>query len=234
MTADAAPNVADEIALFRHLPPEHLEQLTRHFHRKTVEAGTHLMLAEQPAESAYLIVSGTVKVHLEQPDGSDVLLAILGPGDLVGEMSVIEGKGRSASAVTLEEVAYYWVARSAFRACLQTMPALAWNLSAILSRRLRLANARIAALSHLDVAGRVAQQLLALADEYGIEAAEGGGTYIPIRLTQTDLGSLVGATRVRVNQVLATYRRRGYLSIDAHAHITVANSQALAKLCDGY
>src|ERR687884_199411 len=91
------------LPLFQGLTRDQLEQVSALVHRRTVPAETTLMLAEQPGEVAYLIVSGTVKVHAEQADGSDVILAILGPGELVGELSLIEPQGRSANVVTLED-----------------------------------------------------------------------------------------------------------------------------------
>jgi CRP/FNR family cyclic AMP-dependent transcriptional regulator len=95
----------------------------------------------------------------------------------------------------------------------------------MLSRRLRLANSRLQANATLDVEGRVALQLLSLSQELG-EATE-HGTLIPIRLSQTDLAALVGASRVRVNQIVVDYKRRGIIDIDSRLRITLLDSEAL-------
>jgi CRP/FNR family cyclic AMP-dependent transcriptional regulator len=145
-------------------------------------------------------------------------------------MSLVEQAGRSATTVALEETQLVWIDRASFWACLQTMPRLGLNLSRILSARLRMANAQIQSLSTLDVYGRVARQLLAFARAYGTTAAN-GDILIPIRLTQSDLAELIGASRVRVNQVIVVYKRRKYVSVDQHYHVTVHNASALAKRC---
>jgi CRP/FNR family cyclic AMP-dependent transcriptional regulator len=189
------------IPLFRGLTSDELNRINALLHRKTFPAGMSLFTAEQPGEVAYLIVSGTVKVAAEQADGSIVILAIRGPGEIVGELSLIDNAGRSASVSTLEESTLLWIDRVAFQACLQAIPPLAYNLLEILARRLRLASAQIQALATQDLYGRVARQLLALAEAYGQPAAA-DGTLIPLHLTQSDLAGLVGASRSRVNQVL--------------------------------
>jgi CRP/FNR family cyclic AMP-dependent transcriptional regulator len=197
-------------------------------HRKTFPPGAEIITAEQPGELAYVVLSGSVKIYVGQPDGSEVILAVLCAGEVVGEMSLADSLGRSATAVTLEESTLLWLDRAAFWTALGTMPTITYNLVSILSRRLRLANVHAQALSKLDVGGRVAAQLLAFAREYG-EPAEAGSILIPLRLTQSDLAGLVGASRVRVNQALGFFRRMGYLSVDQESRIVVHDPAALAR-----
>lgn len=195
---------------------------------KTCLAGTVLIDAEQPGEIAYIILEGTVKVYVEQAGGRNVILAILGPGQLVGEMSLADRGDCSATVVTLEEARLLWIDHADFETCLQTKPDMCRIMVKLLSSRLRLANAQIQSLATLDATGRVARQLLAFAREYG-RPLSGGGIQIPIRLTQDDLADLVGATRVHVNRVIAEYKRRRVLSIDQHHYITVHNAADLAR-----
>jgi CRP/FNR family cyclic AMP-dependent transcriptional regulator len=221
MPAVPDPSTLGEIPLFRGLTLEQLSRLNTLLHRKTFPAGTTIMTVDQPGEAVYVILTGTLKIHVEQANSTDVILAILGPGEIVGELSVIDTSvGRSATVVTLESATLLWMDRTAFVACLERMPGLSLNLARILVRRLRLANAQIQALATLDVYGRVARQLLAFAEVYG-EVAPNGEIRIPLRLTQSDLAGLVGASRVRVNQVLATYKQRRLLSVDRNFHIIV-------------
>jgi CRP/FNR family cyclic AMP-dependent transcriptional regulator len=230
MAAVDDPDVLGTLPLFQGLAPAQLAHLNELLHRRTVPAGASLMLAEQPGEVAYLILSGTVKIHVEQANGKDVILGIRGRGEIVGEMSLVDRQGRSASVVTLEDCTLLWLDRRSFETCLQTMPVLSINLVRMLACRLRLATAQIQALAALDLYGRVARALLSLAEEYG-EPAPDGGTLIPLRLTQSDLAGLVGASRVRVNEVMVAYKRRKYLTVDAQYRITVHNPGALAKRC---
>jgi CRP/FNR family cyclic AMP-dependent transcriptional regulator len=227
MPAINDPTFLRRIALFRDLELGDLAVLNKLMRRQEVPAGARLMASDTPGDSAYVIRHGAVKVHIEDEEGRDVIVAILGPGEVVGEMSVIDSEARSGSVVTLEDSVVFWIDREAFQECLQSMPRLALNLNEILSRRLRIANERIKALATLDVYGRIANHLMVLADEYGEEVE--GGILIPIRLTQGDLASLVGASRVRVNQALVQFKRRGAISTDQHHHITVHNEAVLTR-----
>lgn len=216
--------------LFNNLSAVELDRLNSILRTRTFQAGSNMMLADQPGEVVYIIQTGTVKVHVEQADGSDVILAILGPGEVVGEMGPVEELGRSASVLTLEQTSVVWLSRDNFRQCLLAMPAMTYNLVRILSRRLRLADAHIQSLAALDVYGRVARQLLSFAQEYG-EKTTDGATLIPIRLTQNDLADLVGASRVRVNQVLGHYKEKQYVSTTPGHRFVIHNTEALLQRC---
>jgi CRP/FNR family cyclic AMP-dependent transcriptional regulator len=217
------------MALFRNLAPDHLSRLAGLLHHRSFPAETNILAAEQPGEVAYIILSGTVKIHVAQAE-SGVILAFRGAGDVIGEMSLVDSIGHSADVITMESCAVYWIDRASFVACLQTIPMFAYNLSTILSRRLRLAGAQIQSLATQDVYGRVARQLLSFAQEYG-EAAPHGDVVIPLRLTQSDLADLVGASRVRVNQVLVAYKKAKHISMSRDHRITVHNRAALLKRC---
>jgi CRP/FNR family transcriptional regulator, cyclic AMP receptor protein len=218
----------DELPLFDGLPAEQLAQLAGLLHRRTFPPGTNLITVEQPGEVVYIILSGTVKIHMEQSDGGDVIIAFGGPGDIEGEMSLLENVERSANVVTQETTTVLWMNRAHFQECLRTIPGMTYNLVRIMSGRLRLANARIQAFCALDVQGRLARQIMAFAHEYG-KASSDGAIHIALRLTQSDLASLVGASRERVNQIMATYKQLGYLAVDRNHRITVHKPDALTK-----
>jgi CRP/FNR family cyclic AMP-dependent transcriptional regulator len=228
MPAINDPTFLRRIALFHDLDLGDLAILNRLMRRQELPAGVRLMALDTQGDAAYVIRHGAVKVHVELEDGRDVIVAILGPGEIVGEMSIVDRETRSGSVVTLEDSVLFWIDREELQGCLRTMPRLALNLTEILSRRLRIANERIKALATLDVYGRIAHHLLVLAQEYGEAVDE--GVQIPIRLTQGDLASLVGASRVRANQALVLLKRKGAISTDQHHHITVHNEDVLARI----
>jgi CRP/FNR family cyclic AMP-dependent transcriptional regulator len=143
-------------------------------------------------------------------------------------MSVADSLGRSASVTTLEYSTFLWMDRNTFLSSIEEVPAIFRNLLGILSRRLRLADTHTRSLAALDVHGRIAAQLLAFAREYDGPLPE-GGVLNPLRLTQTDLGGLVGASRVRVNQAIGYYRKRGEISMDKEGRIIVHDEEALAR-----
>ena len=230
MAAVEDPRLLGELELFQGLSPQQLAGLNETLHGSTIPAGTHFITAEQPGEVVYVILEGTVKIYVSQEDGREVILAFLGRGDTVGEMSLIDSAGRSANVVTTERSRLLWMDRATFQGCLRTLTPLANNLVRLLANRLRFANEQIQALCTLDVPGRVARQILALADRYGSQEA-GGEVTIPLRLTQSDLGEIVGASRERVNQVVVELKQRGAISVDTNHRIRVHNRRDLARYC---
>jgi len=226
--SDDTQNLLAFTDLFSGLTAEQLTRVGQQVHRKLFPAGTNIITVEQPGEVVYIILSGTVKIHIEQADGRDVTLSILGRGDTVGEMSMIDSSGRSASAVTLEDSLLLWMDKTAFQECLREVPQISQNLVRVLAGRVRLANELIQALATLDVYGRVARQLLAFAEKYG-EAA-GDEVRIPIRLTQGDIAELVGASRKRVNQVMVAFKGQSLIA-ENEGKITVKDRAGLARYC---
>jgi CRP/FNR family cyclic AMP-dependent transcriptional regulator len=223
------PAALSRMPLFRGVPARELERLVPLLQERSFPAGASVLTAEQPGEAVYILLKGSVKVYVTHTDGSEVILAILGTGEIVGEMSLADSLGRSASVTTLEDSTFLWMDRRTFLSGMEEIPTIARNLVGILSRRLRLADTHTRSLASLDVHGRVAAQLLAFAREYGEPLPDGGGVLIPLRLTQTDLGGLVGASRVRVNQALSYYRKRGSISLDKEGRITVHEREVLAR-----
>jgi CRP/FNR family cyclic AMP-dependent transcriptional regulator len=219
-----------DIQLFEGLTSAQLDRVAQRAHRRVFPAGTNVLTVEQLGEAVYIILHGTVKIHVEQGDGRDVILAILGAGDLLGEMSLIDSIGRSASALTLENSLMLWMDKSTFNHLLDEFPPVARNLVRILSARVRLSDQLIQALATLDVYGRVARQLLAFAERYGRSNAD-GDIRIPIALTQGDIADLVGASRKRVNQVMVAFKGRDLIGTDELGHIILYDSEGLARYC---
>ncbi len=228
MPALADPITLATLPVFRGLTREQLAWFNARLHRQAYPANATIFTVEQPAEVVYIILSGTVRIHVEQATGTDVIIDIGGTGDILGEMALIEGVGRSASANTLEESVLLWLDRASFMEALRSMPDFTLNLMRILSGRLRLANERIQGFAALDAYGRVARTLLAYSHRYG-QRLPGGAMVIPIRLTQSDIAEMVGASRERVNQIMSYYKQRGYLSVDRNYRIAIHDPEALAK-----
>jgi CRP/FNR family cyclic AMP-dependent transcriptional regulator len=230
MAAVADPLALGSLALFRDLPEEALRFLAERLRRKHFTAGATVLTAEQPGEALYVVLTGSVRIFLDDADGSEVTLAFLGPGDSVGEMSLVDRSGRSANVAALEDSSLLWLDRDTFLACLRQYPGLSENLMREMAARLRAANQQIRALTTLDVAGRVARQLLVFADQYGVGDGN-GGVRIPMPLPQRAIADLVGATRERVNRVLVSLRRHQTLSVDPSHRVTVHDRAALERLC---
>jgi CRP/FNR family cyclic AMP-dependent transcriptional regulator len=226
---DDTRNILSDIQLFEGLTPAQLDWVSHRAHRRVFPTGKNVMLIEQPGEAVYVILHGTVKVYTEQ-GGRDAILSILGSGDLLGEMSLIDSVGRSASVVTLEDSLMLWMDKVTFNYILDNFPPIARNLVKILSARVRLSDQMIQSLATLDVNGRVARQLLAFAERYGRDAD--GVVKIRIALTQSDIADLVGASRKRVNQTIVYFKEEGLVSMDADGRINIHSREGLARFCN--
>lgn len=161
----------ESIPLFRGLAGEELAMVAGVLHRTAFASGAAILSTGSPREAVYILVSGTVKIYVEQPGGSDVILAICGAGEVLVDLSDVEGMVHSANAVTLEPSVCLWLEGSLFLDLLQALPVLSFNLMLNTLRRLRLATTQIQSLATQDVSGRVAGCLLALALESRIWAA---------------------------------------------------------------
>jgi CRP/FNR family cyclic AMP-dependent transcriptional regulator len=225
---DSTRNLLADIELFAGLTPSQLDWIAQRAHRRVFEAGRNVLTIDQPGEAVYIILHGTVKIYIEQGE-RDVIVSVLGTGDLLGEMSLIDSLGRSASAVTLESSLMLWMDKVTFNYLLDNFPPVARNLVRILSARVRLLDQLIQALATLDVNGRVARQLLAFAEKYGRE--KDGAIQIRIVLTQGDIADLVGASRKRVNQTMVLFKEQGLIDTSAEGRIAIKDHEGLARFC---
>ena len=131
-----------EVPLFAGLTEKQRNWLQARLYARTFPANVDMIVAGAAGEVLYVILSGTVKVYVSQADGTDVIVAILGPGDTVGEQAIVDQAGRSASVITLEASTVLWMSQADFQEALDTIPALARNLLKILSARLRMTSNR--------------------------------------------------------------------------------------------
>jgi CRP/FNR family cyclic AMP-dependent transcriptional regulator len=226
---DDTRNLLEDIELFQGLTAAQFDSVARRTHRQAFPAGTNVITADQPGEAVYVVLYGTVKIHIEQAGGRDVILSILGHGDLLGEMSLIDSVGRSANVTTLEDSLMLWMGKETFQSLLDNYPCVARNLVRILSARIRLSDQLIQALASLDVYGRVARQLLAFADKYGCVTDE--GLLITITFTQGDMADLVGASRKRVNQVMVSFKDQGLIGTGKGGRIILLDRGGLVRYC---
>lgn len=217
-----------DIPLFAGLDDARLAAVNGLLRRRVFASGTNVISAETPGDVVYVILSGTVKIKMDQSDGSEVIVAMLGPGEIVGELSVLDSAGRSADVLTQEECEMLWLDRASFDELIVAEPVIMHNLLRLLSRRIRLSTEQIQALCTLDVYGKVARQLLVFANQYGLRGPE--GVLIPMRLTQSDIAGLVGASRERVNQVFVSLRRRKLLRVDTSYRVTVLDEEKLREI----
>lgn len=220
-----------DLPIFRQLPLEALAKFQKVSYQRAFPAGFTILTIERPTEFVYIILRGTVKIRALHEDGSEVILAILGPGEIVGDIIDEAQLSYVAMVETVEETTLLWMTRDDFQACLQSMPTLSYNVVQSLARRLRTTDSYLHSILRLDVPGRLAYRLLHFAQEYG-QALATGELMIPLRLTQSDLADLIGASRVRVNHAFMAFKRRGILSVGQDHRIVIHNLKLLATVCE--
>jgi CRP/FNR family transcriptional regulator, cyclic AMP receptor protein len=222
------PTTLRQVPLFADMVTPELAVLNRLMRQHVLPAGARILMTDQLEDTAYVVRTGVVKVVVEQADGTELILAILGPGDVIGALTIGESPDGAHSILSLDQTNLFWIDRKEFEKCVRTMPALSANLSTVLARRVQLANDRIEALAGIDVRSRLVRHLLLLAREYGEPADE--AVRIPLRLTQGDLAHLVGASRARVNQAVTELRRRGALGSSGNHCLLISDMATLERL----
>jgi CRP/FNR family transcriptional regulator, cyclic AMP receptor protein len=219
-----------EIPLFEGFSEADLQIVSQRVRQRRYKEDDTIFHRNDPGIALYVICTGKVKIHNEGPDGTDVIIAILSEGDFFGELAVIDGEERSADATTLAATELLMLTKDDLHQILERYPRISLRLLTTLAGRLRRTTEAYLAFSALDVNGRLALQLLRLSEQHGIVTTN--GIRIDLRLTQTDLGALVGASRESVNKVLGFFRRQSYISVDEKNQITIQNQAALKRLCD--
>jgi CRP-like cAMP-binding protein len=207
------------------LPGELSQRLFAEARVQTVRADQVVFLAGDTGDGCYRIEEGLLKVSVITPGGAERILAILGPGSIVGELSMIDGSARSASVTALRESKLCFVSRSAFEACGRQHPEMHQHLMVLLARRLRDTNSALAATSFLSVKGRVARALLSLAEAFGHDVGN-GRILVRQKVTQSDLGAMAGIARENVSRILKEWtdkalvcRLAGYYCLEKKAAI---------------
>jgi CRP-like cAMP-binding protein len=216
-----------QVPLFQGLTDSELKALTADFVRQELRPDEALFYQGDAGHFLYVVETGKVRIFVQGDDGQELSVTVCGTGDLVGEMSVIDELPRSASAVALERATVLRLSRERFREHVRKSPQLAFNVMKALSVRLRFSTRQLDSLSMASVPTRLARKLLELADQHGV--AEGREIRIAMTLTQSELASLLGATRESVNKALGQLKRQGLIRQD-EGQLIIVNRTALEGL----
>jgi CRP/FNR family cyclic AMP-dependent transcriptional regulator len=223
---DPRVRILADTPLFASFTEAELVRLAQTSRSRSYREGEIIFMRDDPGNGLFVIQSGTVKVSIEAPDGQETLLAILRAGECLGEIAVLDGRARSASAAAMERTETVFVARDEFLRFLDAHPDAMRKVVLILCQRLRDASDHLADLVFHDVYGRLAKKLLELGEAHGRQ--RGSQVEIVLPLTQQDLANLVGASRESVNKAIKYYRDRGVLTIANH-RITVLRADLLRQ-----
>ncbi len=201
--------------LFKGLDDESANALAAQMSPSRLERGDVLFREGDRGDTLYVIAEGKIKLGRTSPDGRENLVAILGPGEMFGELSLFDPGPRTMTATAVAEAQLLGVGNDSLTSILTGRPEVSKSLLAALAQRLRRTNAHLADLVFTDVPGRVAKALLELSERFGRPAE--GGVMVSHDLTQEELAQLVGASRETVNKALADFAGRGWLRLGARS-----------------
>jgi CRP/FNR family cyclic AMP-dependent transcriptional regulator len=186
-----------------------LEKLTRMLE---VKRGTRIYLPGDPSDQIFLLKSGVIKISMTTPDHRDVILALLHPGDIFGELAVVDDAPRDHVAEAYDDCVICAMSRDTVLRVIHETPEIGFQITKLIGLRLRTFRSRIEELLCKSAHARIAHALLELADRHGILDTD--GVLITLRLSQGDLGRLVGLSRETVNAILQEWREQNLLEMD--------------------
>jgi len=214
-----------KVPLFEGLTDEDLEAIAKVTISRTYDKDQIIILAEEEGDALFIIESGQVKVSIVSDD-REVILSLLGNGAMFGELSLLDGKPRSANVVATENTALYMVRRADFLQLIYKVPKIAIALLAELAARLRKTDRKIEGLALLDVTSRISETLLQLATDQGEQREE--GIHLATRPTHQQLANMSGTTRETVSRVLKRLENQGYIVTKGRT-ITILKEEHWAK-----
>ena len=212
-------DVLRQAPLFSALDDEAATALRASMAETRLRRGEVLFHEGDEGDKLYVVTDGKVKLGRTSSDGRENLLAILGPGQMFGELSLFDPGPRSATVTAVTDAAFASLSHEDLLRWLEGRPAVARGLLAQLAGRLRKANDVVADLVFSDVPGRVAKALLDLSERFGRPTED--GLRVAHDLTQEELAQLVGASRETVNKALADFASRGWLRLEARAVVLI-------------
>ncbi|QTA78021.1 Transcriptional regulator, Crp-type [Desulfonema limicola] len=193
--------------LFSDISDDELKILQKVAVLKTFPKNTILFSEGDPSDSFYVVNKGKVNVGINDEEGREIILSMLGPGEYFGEMALLDGEPRCAFVMTKEKTQLFIISKKDFQTMLISNPEIMFNLLKGLQKRLREANRKIESLALMNVFGRVARLLTQLAGSKEEEIV------ITDKLTHQDIANMVGASREMVSRVLKDLANKGYISI---------------------
>ena len=199
--------VLKSVPMFAAFREEQLRTLVTVVMRRSAPRGSVIMREGDRIDSLYIVISGRLKVMMGETDGKEVILGIVGPGEIFGEMGLIDDGPRSASVVAIEPCELLSLTKRDFKKCMVESYDTAMTVMRVLVRRLRAADRKIGSLAMLDVYGRVARLLLDMSENVD------GQRIVTKRLPKQDIAKMIGASREMVSMVMRDLELSGYFEV---------------------
>jgi CRP/FNR family transcriptional regulator, cyclic AMP receptor protein len=223
--AITAKTVVERDSLFRGLPKTTLARIAALGSRRVYKEGAIVFMRGDPGESLCGVVSGRVRISASLPTGKEVFLNIMEPGDSFGEIALLDGQPRTATATAMARTELIIFNREPFLALLSTEPQLATHLIGLLCRRVRWTAQLMEDSALLSVPARMAKRLLSLAHLNGSRTPAG----TKLALSQEELAQFLGVSRQIVNQYLQVWKAHGWI-VSGRGHLTICSASSLEAL----
>ena len=192
---------------FKGLGVSLLRQIGALCHLRVYEPGEVVFRANEPGDYLYGVIAGSLRIYVTSSTGREMILSTTAPGDIGGEIAVLDGGNRTTTGKALERTILFIVPRESFATLLLEQPIIALHMIKFLCQRVRQTSERIEEVAFLSVQQRLAKQLHVLA------SAQGETLPVSIKISQSDLAGFLNATRQVVNVILQAWRRQGYIAL---------------------
>ena len=212
--------------IFCDLDSEAFDQLCRYAKHAALKRGATICSKGDPGNSLVAVISGTVKISVSSAEGRSAILNLIGPGEIFGEMSVLDGQPRSADATANTNCEIFTIDRREFLPFVRSQPALAMKFIELLCTRLRWTSDQVEQIILQNLPGRLASALIRLTEKHKL--APGGRT---IAVTQQEISEMVGMTRESINKQLRIWASRKWVRLE-HGAIVVLNAEPLQALVE--
>jgi CRP/FNR family cyclic AMP-dependent transcriptional regulator len=218
----------EQAPLFSVLHPTDLANLAEKFYPLKYRKGEMIFHEGEPAERLFLIERGRVKLSISSPSGQDMLIGVIGRGNIFGELAIIDRGSRAMDARAMEDSTVFALSSDVFWTMLENRPALARRLLELMARRLRRADQTSQDLIFFDAPTRLARKLLQLAEDHGEPLGRGEAIRITVRMTQEEVAQFIGVSRESANRLVGSFSGRGWIDWN-DGHPVILHPEALLR-----
>lgn len=212
--------------IFRELEPDALDQLCRYAKPTSLKRCATIFSKGDPGSSLYAVISGTVKISVSSPDGRNAILNLIGPGEIFGEVAVLDGGERTADATASTNCEILVIDRREFLPFVKQQPVLAMKFIELLCDRLRWTSDQVEQVILQDLPRRLASALLGLTEKRKLDPSSR-----TIAITQQEISEMVGMTRESINKQLRSWAARDWVRLE-HGAIVLLNPEPLRGLAE--
>jgi CRP/FNR family cyclic AMP-dependent transcriptional regulator len=224
----SVPEALAAVPLFGGLDSAGLDNLVRGMRIRRFRRGETVFHVGDPGDALFIVMTGAIKITLPADTGDEAILATLRPGDFFGELALLDGAPRSATAIAIQATETYILPRDRFRELIAIEPVMRDTVLATLAAEVRRLTHHVEELHFLDITGRLASRLARMTNETGSNRLADGSIMLPGPLTQGDLAAMIGCTRQSVNKLLGMFTDDGLLRLERD-RIVVLDLDALLR-----